>query len=55
MIKEEILDKVYRMLCGQRFADWYKDNGTFGKHITADEGAVSKKQIKEDIAQMLGL
>lgn len=55
MDKDEILEKVYFMLSRQRFAVWYSDDGAFGKHIMGDDGAVSKEQIKHDIAQMLGL
>jgi hypothetical protein len=46
--------KIYNVLTSQRFADWYKDDGQLGCHITMDEfgatGAIpSEEQIMDYI------
>lgn len=44
-----------RTLSTQRFADWYSDDGDFGKFIQGDEDAPSKEQILKAIAEMFAM
>lgn len=45
----EIAKVIYDRLSLQHFADWYSDNGDFGRHIMADENCKPKEEILKQI------
>jgi len=49
--EDSIAKKVYNIITGQDFADWYE--GEFMNHITGEEGAKTRAQIMERIEQFL--
>lgn len=57
-----IKEKILFTLSTQRFADWYSDDGEFGKWITGEVECKTKKEVDEarlklleDIQRLFGL
>jgi hypothetical protein len=53
-------EKIYQVLHGQRFSDWYGDNGDFGMHVRGDfrpgtSVIPSKDEIMKEIKRMFRL
>jgi hypothetical protein len=44
---------VFNMLTYQAFADFYSDNGAFGKWITGDDDAPRKEDVEELLKKLL--
>lgn len=55
MITQEVLERVFKMMCRQNFADWY-NSGRFDAFISGvTEGeAPTKEQVLSDLGRMLG-
>ena len=45
---------ILKILSRQKFADWYDDDGEFGKFIMGDKDAKSENEILADIKMMFG-
>jgi hypothetical protein len=54
MNSTKIAERIYDTLNRQKFADWYSDSGTFGKHITG-EFTLTDAQILSSIKEMFNL
>lgn len=52
-----MLDKIFDLICTQRFADWYNDGGNFDTWIQEQgcDGAPTEEQVKAELAKMLGI
>lgn len=48
-------EQIYKALNSQRFADFYSDNGEFGRHIMDDEGCKNKEEILKQISVLFCL
>jgi len=44
------VETLYKILCGQRFADWYEHE--FVEHIEGGDNAKTKTEILGDLARM---
>lgn len=45
----EIAKVIYDRLTLQRFAEWYSDDGDFGRHIIGDENCKTTEEILKQI------
>ena len=48
---EELVERVYKMLCRSTFEKWYPAD--FVDHISGYDNCKSEEQIKKDLAKML--
>ncbi len=58
--QKKAAEKIYNVLSRQCFCDFYgavdmADEAPFSRHITADEGCMSKDEILEEIVSLFKL
>lgn len=54
-MKTWTVEEILEMLTRQPFADFYADDGPFGRWLMGDENAPTKEQVIERLEKLLGL
>lgn len=47
------LEVIMQLLTTQRFADFYSENGSFGRWLMGDENAPSENEAKKELKTLL--
>jgi hypothetical protein len=57
MTKKALIAKILNTLERQSFADWYGDDGNFGRNLMDGEkySGVTREMLEKDVEKMFGL